>query len=98
MNHNFDEQIAERVTKRTQLQDVITLYNTKNDEARLEIGKREARLTVLHQLKEANDKLLADYTYLSHGPNEERSGAIKFGAEKLSELEDTLKQMIQVTQ
>lgn len=92
---NFGEQIAEHVEKRSRLQEAISWCNTKNDAALIEVAKRNLKLAVLHQLKEANDRMLSDYMVLSQGPNEERSGSLKFGTAKIAELEATLAQVSQ---
>lgn len=93
MNHNFDEQLAERIAQRTKLQEAIAWVDTKNNEARAEILKREAKQQILHQLNEVNSRLISDYTHLNAGPNEERSGSVKFGLQRIAELEATLAQV-----
>ncbi len=93
--NNFEEQILAHTAKRMNLQEAIAWCNAKNDSAYKEIGSRNLKLAVLHQLNEVNDKLISDYTYLNVGPNEERSGSVKFGLEKVKELEVTLAQVSQ---
>ncbi len=93
--NNFEEQILAHTAKRMNLQEAIAGCIAKNDEALAQISKRILKLNVLHQINEANDKLISDYSYLNVGPNEERSGSVKFGLEKVKELEVTLAQVSQ---